>query len=79
MIFGDVSPSGKLPFTVASDPDQYPHFDKNAEEIEYGYWHGYALFDHQGFTPEFPFGHGLSYGDFKYRALSARRLPGGGI
>ncbi|MFT5775856.1 beta-glucosidase family protein [Hyphomonas sp.] len=79
LVFGEVSPSGKLPFTVASDPAHYPHFDKNADAIDYGYWHGYALLDRDGIAPAFCFGYGLTYGDFSYRALSARCAPSGDI
>jgi beta-glucosidase len=72
LLFGEVSPGGKLPFTVARDPADYPPFDPDSTEVEYGYWHGYALFDRSGAKPRYPFGHGLSYASFAYRALSAR-------
>ena len=77
LLFGEVSPSGKLPFTVARDEMDYHFFDKNADQIEYDRWHGYSLMDKEGRTPEYAFGHGLSYSVFKYRALKARRVPGG--
>jgi beta-glucosidase len=73
LLFGDVSPSGKLPFTVAKSRADYPPFDKDAERIEYGYYHGYTLFEREGRAPRFPFGHGLSYTRFAYRALKLRR------
>jgi beta-glucosidase len=72
LLFGDVSPSGKLPFTVARDRADYPFFDKDADAITYDYWHGYAKFDREGLTPRYAFGHGLSYTSFSYRALTAR-------
>jgi beta-glucosidase len=72
-LFGDVSPSGKLPFTVAKSPADYPHFDKDADRIEYGYYHGYTLFDRKGRAARFAFGHGLGYARFTYRALKLRR------
>ncbi len=72
LLFGEVSPSGKLPFTVASDPAHYPHFDKDADSIVYDQWHGYAKFERDQRSARFAFGHGLSYSSFTYRALSAR-------
>lgn len=72
LLFGAVSPSGKLPFTLARDAAHYPFFDKAAAQIEYGYFHGYALLDEQGHQPRYPFGHGLSYAQFAYRALKVR-------
>jgi beta-glucosidase len=78
LLFGEVSPSGKLPFTVTRSVDDYPHFDRDADAIAYGYYHGYALLDRDGKTPRFPFGHGLSYARFSYRALKAR-VAGGRI
>ena len=72
LLFGEVSPSGKLPFTVANSAADYPFFDKDADAITYDMWHGYSLFDHDGKTPRFAFGHGLSYGEFRYSGLEAR-------
>jgi len=77
LLLGEVSPSGKLPFSVARDEADYPFFDKNADAIEYGYWHGYQGFEHDGREPRFRFGHGLSYARFSYRALTARRAGEG--
>jgi beta-glucosidase len=69
IIFGDVNPAGKLPFTIPKDPDDLPFFDANADEIEYGYYHGYTLFEKNGLEPAFPFGFGLSYTTFSYDKL----------
>jgi len=69
IIFGDVNPGGKLPFTIPKDPKQLPFFDKNADEIEYEYYHGYTLFDKNGYEPAFPFGFGLSYTTYNYSNL----------
>ncbi len=78
LLFGDVAPSGKSPFTVAKSADDYPFFDKDADSITYDMWHGYTLFDRKQRTPRYAFGHGLSYADFSYRALKAR-VSGGHI
>jgi beta-glucosidase len=72
LLFGLVSPGGKLPFTVARSAADYPPFDPDAQLADYGYWHGYSLFDRTGIEPRYAFGHGLSYTAFAYRAVSAR-------
>ena len=74
LLFGDVSPSGKLPFTVARNFADYPFFDRDVKSIDYEYWHGYAKFEQEGRTPRYVFGHGLSYSTFGYRALTAIRV-----
>lgn len=73
LLFGEVSPSGKLPFTVATDPPHYPFFDKDADEITYDLWHGYAKFEREALAVRYAFGHGLSYARFTYRALKVRK------
>ncbi|MFX1470449.1 MAG: beta-glucosidase [Promethearchaeota archaeon] len=72
ILFGDVNPGGKLPFTIPKNPEDLPFFDKNADEIEYGYYHGYTLFDKEGYEPAFAFGYGLSYTSFNYSNLKAK-------
>ncbi|MBN1437988.1 MAG: glycoside hydrolase family 3 C-terminal domain-containing protein [Anaerolineales bacterium] len=68
ILSGKVNPSGKLPFTVAKDEADYPPFleiGQQPYEIEYGYYHGYTLFDKKGIEPAFPFGFGLNYTTFQ--------------
>ncbi len=72
ILFGDVPPSGKLPFTVARQASDYPFFDKDADRITYDHWHGYCKFDRDGLIPRYPFGHGLTYTKFDYRAAKVR-------
>ena len=76
ILFGDENPSGKLPVTFPQSNDQLPHFDKKAKSIEYGYYHGYRLFDKEGKKPAFPFGFGLSYTEYAYSnpRLSAKEM-----
>lgn len=68
ILSGDVTPAGKLPFTIAEKAEDYPpflHLGAKDKNIEYGYYHGYTLFDKKGIEAHFPFGFGLSYTDFE--------------
>lgn len=62
VIFGNVNPGGKLPFTVYASEDQVPPQDEY--EITEGFTYMYLNGE-----PLFPFGHGLSYTDFEYSNL----------
>jgi beta-glucosidase len=70
ILFGDVNPSGKLPVTVPTSEAQLPPFDNTSSEVTYGFLHGYRYVDHNGDSPRFPFGFGLSYTRFSYADLS---------
>jgi len=70
VIFGDVNPAARLPITFARGADQLPTFDNEHDDVDYDGLHGYRLADAAGFSPRFPFGFGLSYTTFAYRALA---------
>ncbi|MBR5232856.1 MAG: glycoside hydrolase family 3 C-terminal domain-containing protein [Clostridia bacterium] len=73
IVSGDKNPAGKLPFTIAEKAEDYPsflHIGAENKNIEYGYYHGYTLFDKQNKEPHFPFGFGLSYTDFELGDVS---------
>jgi beta-glucosidase len=72
VLFGDVNPSGKMPLTTPKDESQLPFFDEFADTSEYGPYHGYTLFDREGYEAAFPFGHGLSYTTYAYDSLTVR-------
>ena len=68
LLFGDVSPGGKLPFTwprtVGQVPMTYAHtISHEPENQARRYWD-------EASTPLFPFGYGLSYGRFTYTNLT---------
>ncbi len=61
VLFGDVSPSGKLPLTFPKSLDQIPPFDDySMNERTYRYMHE---------EPLYPFGFGLGYAKFDYLDL----------
>ena len=63
VIFGRVSPSGKLPVTFYRQTEDLPDFhDYNMDNRTYRYFHGEALY---------PFGFGLTYSRFTLDILSA--------
>lgn len=77
VLFGDVNPSGKLPYTCLkkwSDSPVYGHYpdgdDEIVEHVERIYV-GYRWCDRPD-APKaaFPFGHGLSYTTFSYSPLT---------
>lgn len=77
IIFGRANPSGKLSFTAAVDwaqwkwsPHEFPG-DDNGEKSFYIEKHhfGYRYMDQNKLTPQFPFGHGISYTTFEYSDL----------
>lgn len=74
LLFGKVSPSGKLPATFLNRWEDSPAFGRypgTEKSVSYdeGILVGYRWFDTKNIEPLFPFGHGLSYTDFKYSNL----------
>nr|WP_239584502.1 glycoside hydrolase family 3 C-terminal domain-containing protein [Aquibacillus albus] len=63
-LFGEVNPSGKLPFVLPKKESDLPQVDWDAEQITYDYYHGYTKLEKEGKEPSLPFGYGLSYTTF---------------
>ncbi|GAA0471332.1 glycosyl hydrolase [Paractinoplanes deccanensis] len=88
LLFGDTSPSGKLPMTfprsladtpTAGSAARYPGVvdASGIRQVDYseGLKVGYRWYQSEGIEPLFPFGHGLSYTTFAY---SSPRVSGDG-
>ncbi len=78
ILFGDVSPSGKLPVSFERRWEDNPVHDSyypqqaGSRKVAYseGVFVGYRQFDRGSIRPLFPFGFGLSYTTFAYRDLA---------
>jgi len=82
VLFGDVNPSGHLPYTWAPREDyptdvkyepEYPDGGEKMTVYDYneGLFVGYRWFDKKEIEPTFAFGYGLSYTTFEFSDLEA--------
>lgn len=79
ILYGDISPSGKLPFTIAKQTSDYPpntitsqtEAENLAPQADFteGNFIDYKWFDAKNIEPRFAFGHGLGYSTFDYSNL----------
>lgn len=86
-IFGDINPSGHLTSTWYADLGELPSasdsplkreglMEYNIDDWGYTYmYYGKATKKTQKGTPQYPFGHGLSYTTFEYSDASALSTP----
>jgi len=83
VLFGDVTPSGKLPVTFprsladvpAASAAQWPGVGGKVQYSE-GLLVGYRWYGARGIAPHFPFGFGLSYTTFRLANLRVAAGPG---
>ncbi|HVR27261.1 MAG TPA: glycoside hydrolase family 3 C-terminal domain-containing protein [Candidatus Polarisedimenticolia bacterium] len=83
VLFGDYSPSGKLPVSFERRWEDSPAFhsyypEKDQKRVQYaeGVFVGYRHFDRSETKPLFAFGYGLSYTTFGYSNLSVTPQTG---
>ena len=78
VLFGDVNPSARLPYTIAKKEEDYSahispeHNIEYTEKLEVGYRH----FDAKDIEPLFAFGYGLSYSTFEYGKIKVNTNRG---
>ncbi len=80
-LFGDVDPSGRLPFTWPKKLADSPSHAVGSENKDFVYYkegilEGYRYYLTKNVKPEFPFGYGLSYTNFKYTNLNVVKKNG---
>lgn len=78
ILFGVVSPSGKLPLTFPRTYRDTPtafNFPGEFGQVNYGegIFVGYRYYDYKGIEPLFPFGFGMSYSAFRFSNAKASR------
>ncbi|WP_372631252.1 glycoside hydrolase family 3 C-terminal domain-containing protein [Cohnella sp.] len=73
VLFGEVNPAGRVNMTWFKSIDQLPPF------MDYDIIQGGRTYQYFEGEPLYPFGHGLSYSEFRYEdlALSASRVEAG--
>lgn len=80
VLLGVVNPSGKLAETIPcrlQDTPAYLDYPGDSGHVRYGegIYVGYRYYDARNITVDFPFGHGLSYTEFRYAELHVRVHP----
>ncbi|KAH7912075.1 family 3 glycoside hydrolase [Hygrophoropsis aurantiaca] len=82
ILYGNWNPSGKLPYTLAKTPEDYPAHvifgGTEADILSINYTEGlmidYRWFDAMNITPRYEFGFGLSYTTFEFSDLAITKV-----
>ncbi len=72
VLFGNYNPSGKLPATMPKDDSQIIPINPDFRNMV-STGAGYRWFDGQQLTPEYAFGAGISYTNFKYSNIKINK------
>ncbi|OIW24701.1 glycosyl hydrolase family 3 N terminal domain-containing protein [Coniochaeta ligniaria NRRL 30616] len=78
VLYGDINPCGRLPYTVAKKETDYGRLLNSSvsshvfpdDDFSEGLYIDYRAFDRDGIVPRFEFGFGLSYTTFDYKTLA---------
>ncbi len=71
ILFGDINPSGKLPYTYPSYPNSLANYYHKPSESQVGQAGAYLY--ESDYNPQWEFGHGLSYTQFEYSNLTTNK------
>jgi len=93
LLLGEVSPSGKLPFTIDKDIAENPTYASYSKPMDYlktlsnpaktvmqyleGIYYGYKGYQRSNLKPLYPFGYGLSYTRFTYSDIKINTTVNG--
>ncbi|KAF2836614.1 glycoside hydrolase family 3 protein [Patellaria atrata CBS 101060] len=82
VLYGRINPGGKLPFTIAKSPEDYPTSiiytpnngnDAPQQDFDEGVFIDYRAFDRDNIDPIYEFGFGMSYTTFTYSDLTIEK------
>ncbi|KAI1371403.1 glycoside hydrolase family 3 protein [Hypoxylon crocopeplum] len=79
ILYGDTTPSGKLPYTIAKSATDYGvSVSTGNDDFKEGLYVDYRKFDRDGVVPRYEFGYGLSYTNFTYSNIFVDGRPTSG-
>ncbi|ETS83432.1 beta-glucosidase L [Pestalotiopsis fici W106-1] len=79
VLYGSVSPSGKLPYTIGKSASDYGTSVVSGDDsYKEGLYIDYRHFDQSNIAPRYEFGYGLSYTNFTYSDIKVTGTPTSG-